>query len=437
MLTKGEEGRVRALVEQSERAYAARDGATAMRLLVEAQALAPEHPVVLNVAGIRALNEGHPAEASDLFRRAVARDEKTAVLWVNLAAALRQLKRDDEEAVALERALSIEPRNLLALLNKASLLERRGDPRAAAVVYANALKTLQPGMALPEALRPALQAARNAVQANSNALQAHLDQRLATERKALSGDQPRFDQALGVLLGKQRVYLPQPTQMHFPKLPALEFFPREQFPWLATLEAATADIRGEFERVFSEDQNQIEPYIAYPEDVPLDQWKELNRSRRWSAFFLWRDGKPLEANLARCPRTAEILASVPLHDVPRHAPTAFFSILDAHTHIPAHTGVTNTRVTVHVPLVLPGKCRFRVGSETREWRSGEAWVFDDSIEHEAWNDSDQTRAILIFDAWNPFLSEAERALIRTTMPAIADYYGDSYFAGQTSQTGAL
>ena len=225
--------------------------------------------------------------------------------------------------------------------------------------------------------------------------------------------------------------------MHFPKLPALEFFPREHFPWLGAIEACATDVRREFERVFSEDQDRLEPYIAYPEGVPLDQWQELNRSRRWSAFFLWRDGKRIEANTARCPRTVELLAAVPMHDVPRHAPTAFFSILDAHTHIPAHTGVTNTRVIVHLPLVLPGQCRFRVGSETREWRAGEAWVFDDSIEHEAWNDSDQPRAILIFDVWNPFLSEAERALIRTTMPAIADYYGESYFGDKTAPTGGL
>jgi aspartyl/asparaginyl beta-hydroxylase (cupin superfamily) len=217
--------------------------------------------------------------------------------------------------------------------------------------------------------------------------------------------------------------------MHFPKLPALEFYPREMFPWLASLEAAAAKVRGEFERVFIEDQNRLEPYIAYPDGVPLDQWRDLNRSRRWSAFFLWRDGNPVEANLARCPHTAELLARMPMHDVPRHAPTAFFSILDARTQIPAHTGVTNTRVIVHLPLVLPGQCRFRVGSETREWRSGEAWVFDDTIEHEAWNDSDSPRAILIFDVWNPFIDEAERALIRETMPAIADYYGESQMGG--------
>lgn len=425
MLSKEEETRVRSLLDQSERAYAARDGATAMRLLLEARNVAPDHPLVLNVAGIRALNEGHDAEALELFRRAVAREDKVAALYVNLAAALRQLQRHDEELHALERALAIEPRNLLALLGKAASIERRGDSRAAATAYENALKTLQPGQQLPEAIRPLIAAAQKAVQANTDALHRHLEARLTKARAAQEGPQARFEHALDALLGRRRIYHPQPTQMHFPKVPALEFYPRELFPWMASLEAATADVRAEFERAFVEDQNRLEPYIAYPDGVPLDQWRDLNRSRRWSAFFLWRDGKPEEANLARCPRTAALLAKMPMHDVARHAPTAFFSILDAHTQIPAHTGATNTRVIAHLPLVLPGQCRFRVGSETREWRMGEAWVFDDTIEHEAWNDSDSPRAILIFDLWNPFIDEAERALIREAMPAIADYYGDT------------
>jgi aspartyl/asparaginyl beta-hydroxylase (cupin superfamily) len=428
MASTEEEKRVRSLLDQSERAYAARDGAAAMRLLLEARSIAPEHPLVLNVAGIRALAEGAAAEAVELLRRAIAREDKVAALYVNLAAALRQMQKTDEEAEALERALVLEPRNLLALLGKAALIERRGDKRAAAGIYANALKTLQPGQALPEALRPALTAARQAVQANADALQRHLEGRLAAAR-AGQGAQPRFEHALDALLGRRKIYQPQPTQMHFPKVPALEFYPREMFPWLASLEAASAEVRAEFERVFAEDQNQLEPYIAYPDGLPLDQWRDLNRSRRWSAFFLWRDGKPMDGNLARCPRTAALLERMPMHDVPRHAPTAFFSILDARTQIPAHTGVTNTRVIVHLPLVLPGQCRFRVGSETREWRAGEAWVFDDTIEHEAWNDSDSPRAILIFDVWNPFINEAERALIRETMPAIADYYGQSQLGG--------
>ena len=114
---------------------------------------------------------------------------------------------------------------------------------------------------------------------------------------------------------------------------------------------------------------------------------------------------------------------MPQCDVPGHAPTAFFSILDPKTHIPPHTGVTNTRLTVHLPLIVPPDCKFRVGSETREWVAGKAWVFDDTIEHEARNGSDEPRAILIFDIWNPFLTPAERDLIRAATDVVGTYYG--------------
>jgi aspartyl/asparaginyl beta-hydroxylase (cupin superfamily) len=96
-------------------------------------------------------------------------------------------------------------------------------------------------------------------------------------------------------------------------------------------------------------------------------------------------------------------------------------LLDARTHIPPHTGVTNTRLTVHLPLIVPPGCRFRVGGEIREWQTGTAWVFDDTIEHEAWNDSDAPRAILIFDIWNPQLTEVERDLVREATVALAQY----------------
>ena len=129
-----------------------------------------------------------------------------------------------------------------------------------------------------------------------------------------------------------------------------------------------------------------------------------------------------DAVCAQCPKTAALLESLPMADQPEFAPTAMFSALDARTHIPAHTGSTNTRLLVHLPLVLPGPARFRVGNETRSWRMGEAWVFDDTIEHEAWNDSDQLRVILIFDVWNPFLEAGERELIKALMVARNRFY---------------
>jgi aspartyl/asparaginyl beta-hydroxylase (cupin superfamily) len=290
-------------------------------------------------------------------------------------------------------------------------------------MYANALATIPRGAKLPETLRPVIEHAQEAVRQNTAALSAFLDDRLRGLREQYAGEsQERFEHCLDTYLGRRRIYVPEPNFLYFPKLPALEFYAREDFPWLDRIEAGTAEIRSEFERVFTEDTGRLEPYIAYPEGVPLDQWAELNHSRRWSVFYLWRDGKPLQEHLERCPKTAALLSEAPLADVPGHAPTAFFSILDAKSHIPPHTGVTNTRLIVHLPLVIPGRCRFRVGSQTREWQAGKAWVFDDTIEHEAWNDSDLPRAILIFDVWNNYLKATERELVRTAVGGIGDYY---------------
>ena len=187
------------------------------------------------------------------------------------------------------------------------------------------------------------------------------------------------------------------------------------------MEAATEAIREEILGVLREDKAGIQPYVAYEEGLPLNQWRELNHSRRWGAYFLWNQGRREAAHMARCPQTVAALAAAPQVDIPGRGPTAFFSILDAHTHIPPHTGVTNTRLTVHVPLIVPPGCRFRVGGETRDWRVGTAWVFDDTIQHEAWNDSDMARAILIFDVWNPQLTLLERDLVREATVVFAQY----------------
>jgi aspartate beta-hydroxylase len=413
---------IRALIQQAERAQAAGQRDEARRLLAQAAGAAPEHPLVLNARGVGLLQAGDAAGARPLLERAAAGEPGNAAIWLNLASALRGLSLRDEEEVALQRALAVEPRNLFALLQRAELLEARGKPKAAATVYQNALQTIPPHAKLPGALREPLARAVEAVRRNDAALAAHIDAQVAGVRAA-HPDAERAEHGLAAFLGRRRIYHPQPTFLHVPALPSYEFFPRADFPWLDEFEAAAAQIRAECEQVLREDAD-LEPYIAHPDGAPLDQWAELNRSRRWSAYFLWRDGVRVDAHADRCPRTAALLAKAPHADVPGYAPSAFFSILDKHSHIPAHSGVTNSRLIVHLPLVIPPHCRFRVGSQTREWIAGKAWVFDDTIEHEAWNDSDVPRAILIFDTWHPALSRGERELIRSAVPAIKDYYRD-------------
>jgi len=255
-------------------------------------------------------------------------------------------------------------------------------------------------------------------------LESHIENALK-ELRARFPDEPlhRFEQCVDIMLQKRRIYRQQPTFMYFPELPAIEFYDRESFPWLETIEAAADDIRGELLEVLT-DKTDIEPYVVLPKGAAgVDQWRELNNSRRWSVYSLWNEGKAFPGHIARCQKTVAALGKAPLWDIPGYGPTALFSILDAKTRIPAHTGPVNTRLVVHLPLIVPPGCGFRVGGQTREWHPGEAFVFDDSIDHEAWNDSEVPRAVLIFSIWKPFLSEAERELTRALTTSIGEFYG--------------
>jgi aspartate beta-hydroxylase len=412
------------MIQASKGAAAAGRASEADQLLARVAQLAPAHPAVLNELGLRMMQRGEAAKARELFQRATLGDPKHPALWSNLASSLHALNLLSEEHDAIERALALEPRHLPSLLQKGMLFEQSGDPRNAARAYRNALATLPPGEQPPETVAAVIERARAVIAQDDGALAEAIGQRLAALRE-LHGKRAfrRVEHCIDLLTAKRTRFMPQPTFMYFPEIPAVEFFERDDFPWLDAIESASADIRAELMSVLVADREGLEPYVAYRDGVPLNQWKELNKSRRWSAYFLWNQSVPQPAHLARCPRTAELLRGTPQCDVAARGPTAFFSILEPRTRIPPHTGVTNTRLTVHLPLIVPPDCSFRVGSETREWVPGKAWVFDDTIEHEAWNDSDTPRALLIFDIWNPLLTAAERDLIRAATEAVGVYYG--------------
>ncbi len=416
--------RIRRIFDAAARAFESGQPQQAEQMLRQAEAEAPRHPLVQNESARRLLHAGDAAGAHALLTRAVAEHPSHPGLWLSLAAALRTLKRGDEELAALKKVLAIEPRNLRALLQAASLQENQGNARGAAATYRTALQSIPRGVEPPQGLMPALQHAREAVAANDRALEAFLEERL-TAMRAKYADIPlgRFDRCLATLLRKNPIYRQQPTFMYFPNLPVIEFHERDDFPWLDSIEAATDDIRAELVNVLEDGASKLQPYISLPETSPVDQWRELNNSRRWSVFFLWREGVAVKENLARCPRTAAALAAWPPCDVPGYSPSAVFSILDARTRIPPHTGVSNTRLIVHLPLIVPPGCGIRVGAVRREWIPGKAFVFDDTIEHEAWNDSDVPRAVLIFDIWSPFVREAEREMVRSATVAVGEYYG--------------
>jgi aspartate beta-hydroxylase len=425
--------RIRQLIETAAQATAGGRVQEADRLVRQAEAEAPRHPLVLNETARRLLLSGDAAGARALLEQALTQDPSHAPIWLNLAVALRGLKLADEEMAAIDKVLTLEPRNLRAMLQKASLQELQGKQRAAAMTYRYVLQSVPVGSPPPQSLRPLFQYALQFVAANDRELENFLEERLK-DLRTQHADQPlqRFDRCLQTLLRKQPVYRPQPSFMYFPRLPALEFYERSDFPWLDSIEAATDAIRAELISVLQEGPAALSPYVDIPAGMPLDQWRELNHSRRWGVYYLWQEGVAIPEHIARFPRTVAALEAWPRCEVQGCSPTAVFSILDAKTRIPAHTGVSNTRLIVHLPLIVPPGCGFRVGAERREWQPGKAFVFDDTFEHEAWNDSDAPRAVLILDIWSPHVTAAEREMVSKVTADVGEFYGTgSYHEGGT------
>jgi aspartate beta-hydroxylase len=416
--------RIRQLVDTAAQALASGRSQDSERLLREAEALAPEHPLVLNEAGKRKLLAGDPAGALKILEAALKDDPASPALWLNLATALRDLGRSGEELAALQKALTLEPTNMRALLQAGAAHETQGDSRAAAATYRKALQLIPKNAQVPLHMHPALNNAKRVIDAHAAALESFLDGHLQTVRARHAGEPlGRFDKSLSTFLQKRRVYRPQPTFIYVPELPAIEFFPREDFPWLDTIEAAADDIRDELIEVLADGPSALEPYIAR-QATPDEKWRALNNSRSWGVFYLWKAGEAIAENMARCPKTVEALSAWPKCELAGSAPTAVFSILEPRTRIPPHTGVNNARLICHLPLIIPPGCGFRVGAETREWEPGKAFVFDDTIEHEAWNDSDQARAVLIFDIWNPYTTQAEREMVSALTTGVLEFNGE-------------
>lgn len=395
----------------------------AARAWSEILVIAPGHPQALLHLGQHLLFRKDAAGARSLLERAAAADPRNPVVPLNLAFVSRAGGDGDGEMAWLIRSLSIDPYFFPALLAKGMLLERGGARRKAARTFKDVLTIAPPDDQLSAEMRQAMAHAREVIADDAAALDKHLSGRLEAALARHPGAAlARFDECKRIALGRTTAYTQQPSMLLIPRLPAIPFYDKADFPWLENLEAATGVIREELLSVLRQDSGDFRPYVAHPDGAPLAQWAELNHSMRWNAFFLWKDGARMDAQCRRCPRTAALLDTLPMIDIPNFGPTVLFSVLDRNTHIPPHSSVTNARLVVHLPLIVPAGCRFRVGNEIREWREGEAWVFDDTIEHEAWNDSDELRVIVMIDIWNPLLTEAERDLVSELLNGLRDYY---------------
>jgi aspartate beta-hydroxylase len=328
------------------------------------------------------------------------------------------------------QAIAAAPDAPILRLELGQVLERLGQQDAAtrsyylAVMKARARGLWLDDSSVPPAIYPqVLHAMRFVEQHRDAVLQRLLEPWLEKfGARAIA----RVVQALEIYLARDMTRPAHPAQkplfFYVPGLREQPFFDASEFACSAQALAAQAEIAREAQQAIA---YRTEPFLegdpAHIGQMLATTQADAAQAAGWNAYFFYRHGQAFADNLARCPKTAEFLASFPRVDIQDHAPEVCFSVLAPQSHILPHTGVTNSRLVMHLPLHLPRDCALKVAGIERAWQMHEVLVFDDTFEHEAWNRSKEARTILLMDIWHPDLTPAERETITAVVEGIGHF----------------
>ena len=347
----------------------------------------------------------------------VAVEQDNFGAWLKLSAMAGATGDRKAALAALASALKLQPVDFTALLMRATHLDALGRADEAGEAFGRALAQA------PDPSPAQMQSMLDIATRKYAEWQTRQADRLRAAVQSVTPLTDKLDRLITSSLHQSAPDREGPTHYCYPERPEIPFYPDADFEWLAELEAFTDIIQSEFEAVVAAEAAQLVPYIQYPEGVPVDQWAELNHNSNWTAIHLIQNGRVVEANTKLCPQTIKLLEKLPQPQIKNAGPNAMFSLLAPGAHIPPHTGISNARLVCHLPLIVPQGCWFRVADEKRLWQRGKAWVFDDTIEHEALNPSDVLRVILIVDIWHPALDAEERKGIAAIIEAGGQLHG--------------
>ncbi len=387
----------------------------------------PDHIEALNVIGLAALRAGHSQRALELLGRALAAAPQDAATLHHLGRAYESVDDFPRAAETEAAAVRAEPGFFVARLHLAACLERLENQDKAIIQYKRALDDAQRlgrwlGPATtPKWLQPLVAHAVISVRQGTKAL---FEQLFAPLRKQYGPDAlTRVEQCVRIYLNQEPPVYVDPRQhpsfLLFPGLPTSAYLDTVHFPWIERVEGATQAVRSELDRLLPSPTGRERVFST--DALEAENLRGIDAVPSWNGYYFFRHGQRRDDNCQSCPITAGVLDSLPLPHIREHGPEVLFSVFTPGTHLMPHAGVTNTRVVAHLPLIVPEDCALKVGGEIHEWRTGKIVVFDDTYQHEAWNRSRHTRVVLIFDLWNPFLTEAERAAVSYLVGAIGDF----------------
>lgn len=370
--------------------------------------------------GVQALRTGDAARAYSLFSEAVSQDDSDRNALMGLALSARALRKPEDALAAAGKLLDHEPKNWQALIVKADALDMAGKRNEASACYLEAVNAAPPNDQLPAEALAELNRARQACSAAAAQYENYLRERVRQLGVFDGSGRSRGEQALDVLFGRKQIYLQQPEKFYFPELPQIQFYDPSDYEWTKRIVEKTAEIKKELEGLIASN-DRFEPYVPKDAPSPHVRSNSLAGNPDWGAFHFIKEGVVQKENAAQCPNTMGALALAPQPNVRGQSPVALFSRLKPGARIPPHHGLLNTRLICHLPIVAPEGCVLRVGNQERRWRTGEMLMFDDSIEHEAHNPTNQDRVVLLFDIWRPELSEDDRAFVTTVFNAIEEF----------------
>lgn len=416
--------------------------AKARALMAESQALSAEmllRPLVQQfpdcveawmILADLAAQRGDDDRARVCLASAQAQAPRSESLAVNIAQAQIEADKLGDAVDTLATLLAELPASAVGwvmlgdVLQLAGLSDLAASARYQAVTRAQALGLMMNMETTPEPLRPFVEALIAGINEQKSARIAHAIARMRAQLGA--AEIGRVEHAIAAYQGE---VADAPTNVHqqpkflfFPGLPEGPYHDPYLHPWARKLDDAYDAIRAEALAVLRQEEG-LENFLSFkPGQSKAGYLGGEGRNPSWDAFFFFRHGQRNAANHATCPATSAVLDSIELCEVAGQAPEICFSVLQPGTHIMPHHGVTNTRLVMHLPLLVPPGCALNVhGGGEHVWKERALMMFDDTFKHEAWNKSDQTRVILLMDCWNPHLTAAERIATRHLIETIGAY----------------
>ena len=375
--------------------------------------------------GIAALQASRADEAQVHFQAAIDAGLATTKSWLGLTLASLVLGDNRAAEASVDEVLAREPHNLRGLIIKGDLLLGRDEQRQAVSHYNLVMRLAATLADIPPQLQQDLVRIQGRLEQISEAFQAQLLDRLQAGGYRRDASSERFNRGLDMLMGKAereddaQPFPQKPHAFYLPDMPYQPFYPSEELPWVKEVEAATDAIEAELSAFLASRAQAFAPYIHGGLELPGQTPDTLKDHDNWTAAFLIRDGAEDSEWSAGCPTVSALMDTLPLTAIKGFSPSVLFSKLKPGARIDPHTGLLNCRLICHLPLVVPAGCGLRVGDERRDVVRGEVWAFDDSINHEAWNNSADDRIVLIFDVWHPDLTEQERRDITSLLEAVS------------------